>query len=323
MLSSTYVGLFKTKEKFDVILVTSPPLFVGITALIISFFKQLPFVFEVRDLWPESAIDTGVLTNKLLIKLSYWLEKKIYKRATLINVVTPAFKSVLMLQKSIPENKIIYIPNAADFSISDDLLTSFDSNKFRKEHNLQEKFVITYVGAHGVANNLIQLLDAAGRLIDTPVLFQLIGEGMEKAMLKEVVLKRNLRNVVFVDAVPKKEVFKYILASDVGVSVLKKVETFKTVFSNKTFDYMACKKPILMLIDGVSRELVEKANCGLYAEPENIDEIVSRVMYFLDNNSLLNLQGINGYNYAKNNFDRSILSNNYLGELVKVVDYNG
>ena len=323
VLSSTYVGLFKTKEKFDVVLVTSPPLFVGITALIISFFKQIPFVFEVRDLWPESAIDTGVLTNKLLIKLSYWLEKKIYKRATLINVVTPAFKSVLMLQKGIPENKIIYIPNAADFSISDDLLTSFDSNNFRKEHNLQEKFVITYVGAHGVANNLIQLLDAAGRLIDTPVLFQLIGEGMEKAMLKEVVLKRNLRNVVFVDAVPKKEVFKYILASDVGVSVLKKVETFKTVFSNKTFDYMACKKPILMLIDGVSRELVEKANCGLYAEPENIDEIVSRVTYFLENNSLLNMQGINGYNYAKNNFDRSKLSNYYLEELVKVLDYNG
>ena len=228
-----------------------------------------------------------------------------------------------MLQKGIPENKIILIPNAADFSISDDLLTSFDSNNFRKEHNLQEKFVITYVGAHGVANNLIQLLDAAGRLIDTPVLFQLIGEGMEKAMLKEVVLKRNLRNVVFVDAVPKKEVFKYILASDVGVSVLKKVETFKTVFSNKTFDYMACKKPILMLIDGVSRELVEKANCGLYAEPENIDEIVSRVTYFLENNSLLNMQGINGYNYAKNNFDRSKLSNYYLEELVKVVDYNG
>ena len=320
VLSSSFVGLFKTKNKFDVILVTSPPLFVGLTALIISFFKRIPYVFEVRDLWPESAIDTGVLTNKLLIKLSYWLESKIYNKASLINVVTPAFRNTLILCKGIPEKKIIYIPNAADFSISDELLSSFDVAQFRQQHNIQDKFVITYVGAHGVANHLIQLIDVAERLIDTNVLFLLIGEGMEKKMLKEEVVKRNLNNIKFIDAVPKKEVFKYILASDLGVSVLKKVETFKTVFSNKTFDYMACKKPILMLIDGVSRDLVEKANCGLYAEPENINEIVSKVKIYLENSYLLNKQGLNGYLYAKDNFDRSVLSNKYLDELIKMVE---
>lgn len=320
VLSSSIVGLFKTKNKFDVILVTSPPLFVGLTALIISFFKRIPYVFEVRDLWPESAIDTGVLTNKLLIKLSYWLERKIYNKASLINVVTPAFRNTLILHKGIQEKKIIYIPNAADFSISDELLSSFDVAQFRQQHNIQDKFVITYVGAHGVANHLIQLIDVAERLIDTNVLFLLIGEGMEKKMLKEEVVKRNLNNIKFIDAVPKQEVFKYILASDLGVSVLKKVETFKTVFSNKTFDYMACKKPILMLIDGVSRDLVEKANCGLYAEPENINEIVNKVKIYLENSSLLNKQGLNGYLYAKDNFDRSVLSNKYLDELIKMVE---
>jgi glycosyltransferase involved in cell wall biosynthesis len=318
VFSSTYVGLFKAERKFDVILVTSPPLFVGINAIILSFFKRVPYVFEVRDLWPESAIDTDVLTNKYLIKLSYWLEKIIYKKAKLINVLTPAFRAALINEKKVPEDKIIFIPNAADFTLSEDLLNNFKSDEFRKTHNTEDKFVITYVGAHGVANHLIQLIHVAERLKNTPIVFQLIGDGMEKIMLKQEVLKRNLQNVIFIDSVPKKEVFKYILASDLGVSVLKKVETFKTVYSNKTFDYMACKKPILMLIDGVSRELVETAKCGIYAEPENIEEIVNGIHFYLQNRKYLEIHGDNGYRYAQENFDRSKLSLRYLKNLIKV-----
>lgn len=318
VFSSTYVGLFKMKGKYDVILVTSPPLFVGITAIILSFFKRIPYVFEVRDLWPESAIDTGILTNKYLIKLSYWLETTIYKNARLINVLTPAFRTNMITKKGVPEKKIIFIPNAADFTLSNDLLSNFKIDEFRKANNTEDKFVITYVGAHGIANHLIQLIDVAEKFKDTPVVFQLIGEGMEKNMLKHETLKRKLLNVIFIDAVPKNEVFKYIVASDLGVSVLKKVETFKTVFSNKTFDYMACKKPILMLIDGVSRELIETARCGLYAEPENIEEIVNRINYYLNNKADLKIHGNNGYLYAQENFDRTKLSLRYLEHLLKI-----
>ncbi|GAK99713.1 glycosyl transferase [Nonlabens ulvanivorans] len=114
VFSSVYAGLFKVKGQHDVILVTSPPLFVGITAYILSVFKRLPFIFEVRDLWPESAIDTGVLQNKLIIKFAYWFESFIYKKAKLINVLTPAFRTKL-IEKGVPEKKILFIPNAADF----------------------------------------------------------------------------------------------------------------------------------------------------------------------------------------------------------------
>ena len=131
--------------------------------------------------------------------------------------------------------------------------------------------------------------------------------------------KRNLSNIKFIDAVPKTEIFKYILSCDIGSSILKKVDTFKTVYSNKTFDYMSCKKPILMLIDGVSRNLVEEANCGLYIEPENISEFEKGIRFYLNNKLVLKEQGINGYNFAKKNFDRDFISQYYLEQLNKMI----
>jgi len=313
VFSSIWAGLFKVKKKYDVILVTSPPLFVGITAYILSIFKRKPFVFEIRDLWPESAIDTGVLTNKLIINFAYWFEKIIYKKASLINVLTPAFRDKLINNKNVPKEKVIFIPNAADFSLAEKIESSdFNSSDFKEKLGLKGKFVITYVGAHGVANHLIQLVDAAERLQDTNVVFQLIGAGMKKQELKEEVKKKKLKNIIFVDSVPKSEVFKYILASDMGASVLKKVDTFKTIYSNKTFDYMSCKKPTLLLIDGVSRELVETANCGVYAEPENIDDIVEKVNWSYGHRQDLPNMGENGYMYAKKHFDRTILAKEYV-----------
>jgi len=312
MFSSLWAGLFKVKGNYDVIVVTSPPLFVGITGYLISKFKRIPMVFEIRDLWPESAIDTGVLTNKWIIKFAYALEAFLYKNAKLINVLTPAFYETLKDQKNVPESKLIMIPNAADFSLSEQVLQDFDRETFRKENQLDNYFVITYVGAHGVANYLDQILDAGKALADTNVLFLLIGQGMEKARLIEKAKNMNVSNVRFLDPVPKKDVFKYILASDMGASVLKNVDTFKTVYSNKTFDYFSCKTPILMAIDGVSRKLVEDAKAGSYVVPENIEEYNRIIRDYIANPSRLEIEGNNGYNYAKENFDREVLAKNYL-----------
>ncbi len=317
--SSIISGIFYARDKYDVIIVSSPPLFVGVTAYVLSFLKRTPFVFEIRDLWPESAIDTGVLKNKTIINLAYWFEGFIYRKAKKINVLTPAFRDYLINKKRVDLNKICFIPNAADFSLVKNVSINFDPNYFRRQHNIDENsFVITYVGAHGVANHLIQIIDTAELLKDTNVLFLLIGEGMEKKSLKEEALSRNMLNVRFIDAVPKSEVFKYILASDMGASVLKKVDTFKTVYSNKTFDYMSCKKPLFMLIDGVSRLLVEEANCGVYVEPENKFEFKDKILQYLNNQERVAREGENGYNFAIQNFDRSILALKYL-EIIKDV----
>ncbi len=146
---------------------------------------------------------------------------------------------------------------------------------------------------------------------------------MEKARLKAYAEKEGLLNTAirFIDAVPKASVFQYILASDLGASILKKNDTFKTIYSNKTFDYMACKKPVLMVIDGISRKLVEQAKCGLYVPPEDTTAFVSAVECYLKKTPAeIQAQGEQGYAYAKSHFDREILAKEYLNVLESLVN---
>jgi glycosyltransferase involved in cell wall biosynthesis len=166
---------------------------------------------------------------------------------------------------------------------------------------------------------LVQILDAAEKLKDTNAHFVLIGAGMLRDELIKDAQNRGLTNVEFIGPVSKNDVFKFILASDIGTSVLKKVDTFKTVYSNKTFDYMSCKKPIIMVIDGVSRELVEAAQCGVYAEPENANDIAEKVRYYISNPEKITIEGENGYQYALKHFDRQVLGENYLEEIKKLL----
>ncbi len=315
VFSSIYTGIFFAKQKYDVIIVTSPPLFVGITAYILSRIKKIPFIFEVRDLWPESAIDTGVVKNHLIIKMAYWFESFIYRKARLINVLTPAFRNSL-IKKGVPDNKIMLIPNAGDFDLVSEASKNFDPVLFRKQYSIKEDtFIITYVGAHGVANYLDQILEAARILQNENVVFWLIGDGMEKKRLKIKANQMGLKNVIFFDSVSKAEVFRYILASDLGASVLKKADAFKTVYSNKTFDYMSCKKPILMAIDGVSRKLIEDADAGTYVEPENADDFAEKVLFYKKNPDYAKRQGLNGYEFAINNFDRTVLAKRFIDHI--------
>ena len=323
MASSTQGGLTRLLREPDVILVTSPPLFVGITSLVLSVFKRKPFVFEIRDLWPESAIDTGVLQNPALISFAYAFEKFIYRRADLINTLTPAFRRKLVDVKGVPAEKVIMIPNAADFTLAERVTEGFDRKAFRENRGWGGRVVVTYVGAHGVANHLSQLLDAAALLKEEhpEVLFALIGDGMRKPALVARAEAEGLDNVEFVDSVPKAEVFRYILASDFGTSVLKRVDTFKTIYSNKTFDYMACRLPILLAIDGVSRELVERADCGRFIEPEDARDYADVVAFYLGlSREEWRRQGKSGYAYAREHFDRRKLSATYLKALEGVVD---
>lgn len=320
VFSSSVCVLTRLRGRHDIVLATSPPLFVAITGILVQFTKRVPLVFEVRDLWPESAVDTGVLTNPLLIRLAYWFERFVYRRASLVNVLTPAFERVLHERKDVPAPKLSMIPNGADFSIADQVMEHFHRNAFRAEHGLWDSFVVIYVGAHGVANHLGQLVDAAEQLTDTHALFLLVGDGMEKPRLQADVESRGLRNVRFVDPVPKAEVFKYILAADAGASVLKKCETFTTIYSNKTFDYMSCGKPIILAIDGVSRELIKAARCGLFVRPEDPTDLAEKVRFYMDNRAVAREHGANGSAYAREHFDRDGLAHKYMARLREVAE---
>lgn len=317
-LSSTWVGLTKVKRP-DVVIATSPPLTVAMTMRFLAACKRAPAIFEVRDLWPESAIDTGVLTSRLLIWLSYRLERMAYRRAKRINVLTPAFRDVLVSKKGIAPEKISVIPNGADPDI---VRPGPRDNEVRRSLGLEGKFVICYVGAHGRANRLGQLLDAAEifrrEAADARILF--VGDGMEKPGLIRQAKERGLENVIFVDSIPKERIADYINAADVCTAVLMRNDTFKTVYPNKVFDYMSCERPVVIGIDGVARQLVEEAGGGLFAEPENPRMFVDQVLRLKSSPELCRQMGQSGRRYVLEHFDRAKLARRYLELLSSIGD---
>ncbi|AXI10465.1 glycosyltransferase WbuB [Oceanobacillus zhaokaii] len=317
--SSLIAILFKIK-KHDVIVVTSPPLFVGITGVLAKFLKSMPLIFEVRDLWPESAIDTGVLNNKVMIEAAYLVEKLSYKFANKINVLTPAFKTALIENKNVAEDKVTMIPNGADLDI---FRPTEKQNWFREKYSLQDKFIITYMGAHGVANNLDSILNVAKKCSSLKdIVFLLVGDGMEKDRLKKRAIKEKIENVIFIDSQPKSIIPDICNASDICTAVLQKNDTFKTVYPNKVFDYMSCAKPILLGIDGVARELVEKSESGYYVDPNNSEEFKRLILKLYNDTEHLKELGKNGYKYVTQHFNRESLAKDYINEIERVVNKN-
>ena len=320
-LSYTFSSLIKSirLKKPDVIVITSPSIFVGISAILLSKLKRVPFILEVRDLWPESAVATGVLNNKVLLNILYWLEYKLYKHSKKIVVLTPAFKE--NIENRFPEfiNKIDIITNGADFSIMNQ---NNRSNEIRSKYGWEDKTVFAYFGAHGVANDLLQVVEVANKLKENNnILFVLIGDGMQKKMLQDKVSEYSLDNLQFIDSVPKNEVVDYIHAVDICMAILKKTDTFKTVYPNKVFDYMSCKKPVLITIDGITKELIETANCGLYSEPGNLNEFKNTVEKYINMpKSKLEDFGENGYSYVKEHFDREKLAIKYIKVIREVIN---
>jgi glycosyltransferase involved in cell wall biosynthesis len=309
-LSSTYAGSCCIARP-DVILATSPPLTIAPTMGCLKRRWRVPAIFEVRDLWPESAIDTGVLTNPLMIRLLYRMEANAYRRADWINVLTPAFEQALIEKKNIPAEIISMIPNGADLDI---MTPGPKENHIRKELGLKGKFVVSYFGAHGRANKVGQLLVVAERIKETlpDVRIMLVGDGMEKPDVVAEAKQRGLDNVIFVDAVPKDQVSDYINASDVCTAVLMKNDTFKTVYPNKVFDYMSCKRPIIIGIDGVARKLVEDAGAGLYAEPENPEAFIEALKTLKADPALCDRMGESGYRHAADHYSREAMGQKYL-----------
>ncbi|MHB0956090.1 MAG: glycosyltransferase family 4 protein [Pirellulaceae bacterium] len=317
-VSSTYAGLFKA-DRPDVILATSPPLTVAMTMSWLKFWRRRPAVFEVRDLWPESALDTGVIQPGRLADMLFRLERKAYRRADWINVLTPAFEQALVEKKHVDPTKISMIPNGADLDI---MIPGERDNQVRRELGLNGKFVVSYFGAHGRANRVGQLLDVAEKLKSSApdVRIMLVGDGMEKSQLVEDARRRELDNVIFVDSVAKERVCDYINASDVCTAVLMRNDTFKTVYPNKVFDYMSCRRPIIIAIDGVARKLVEDAGAGYFAEPEDPAAFVDVLLKLKDEPEARQRMGESGYRYAAEHYSRKAMAQKYLEVLERLVE---
>lgn len=298
--SSVVLGV--RQRGVDVVLGTSPPIFQAASAWLVAFLKRVPFVLEVRDLWPEFAIDMGVLTNPVLIRLSRWLEKFLYRRADHIVVNSPAYREYL-LEHAVPDDKITVVPNGVDTAVFEPASRGED---MRQEWGVAaDEFVVTYAGALGMANDIPTLLHAADKLKDRPVRIVLVGDGKERRRLEEQAAQMGLDNVLFAGTVPKAELPDVLAASDACVATLMAIPMFRTTYPNKVFDYMAAGRPTILGIDGVIREVVESADGGICVPPGDSETLAQAILRLSEDSTLTRRFGDNARRYVCQHFERA------------------
>jgi lipopolysaccharide/colanic/teichoic acid biosynthesis glycosyltransferase len=285
----------------DLVMGTSPPLFQAVSAWVVSILRRKDFLLEIRDLWPEFAIDLKVLRSPFLIFLSRWLERFLYSRADHLLVNSPAYRGYL-IQKGVSPGKISLIPNGVNPD-------AFDPNsmgqRFREKWNLHGKFVVTYAGSLGMANDLPTLLRAADLLReDAHTCFVLAGDGKERARLEAMTRQLELPNVIFTGAIPKEEMPAVLAASDACVAILKNISMFRTTYPNKVFDYMAAGRPTILAIDGVIREVVESARGGIFVPPGDSRFLAGAVRRLKEGPMLAKRMGASARAYVEENFNR-------------------
>jgi glycosyltransferase involved in cell wall biosynthesis len=300
MVSSALTGL--RTGPVDVVIGTSPPIFQAVSAWLVAVLRSRPFLLEVRDLWPEFAIDMGVLQNRLLIGIARGLERFLYWRATHIIVNSPAYRNYLV-DRGVPGEKVSLVPNGADPAMFDPVGSGGD---FRRRWNLpDDAFVATYAGALGMANDIPTIIKAAGELADDPsIRVVLVGDGKERARLEAVARDEGLTNVVFTGSVPKSEMPAVLAASDACIATLMDIPMFRTTYPNKVFDYMAAGRPTVLAVDGVIREVVEASEGGIFVQPGNGHELARGIRRLAENRPLAALMGTSARSYVIEHFDR-------------------
>ncbi len=289
--------------KTDLIIATTPQLFTALGGYLASIFKRKPWVMEIRDLWPESIKAVGAMEQSRILKILDRIVLFLYKRADKIIVVTDAFKDRIMAL-GIESEKIHVIKNGVHLS---KYQPRGKDHTLLKKHGLENKFVIAYIGTHGMAHKLDFILDSAVEVKQKEIHFLFIGDGAFKGRLIQQAKDLNLKNVTLLDAIPKAAVADYINIADVALINLRKSDTFKKVLPSKIFENAAMLKPILLGVEGEAKDLVTSYHAGLSFEPESKNEFLEKVnLIFEDKEQYLKMQE-GGLKLAKD-FDRKKLA---------------
>ena len=285
----------------DLVMGTSPPIFQAFSAWMFAFLRRKPFLLEVRDLWPEFAIDMGVLRNPALIWLSRRLERLLYARATHILVNSPAYRDYL-LKLGVAPLKVSLIANGVDPAMFDPASLG---QATRQKWGLQDKFVVTYTGAIGMANDLGMLLRAASRLREySDIVFLIAGDGKERANLEAQSRELDLKNTVFTGTVSKAEVADMMASSNACAAILQNIPMFRTTYPNKVFDYMAAGRPTLLAIDGAIREVIESSHGGIFVQPGDDEALTRAILRLRANPEEAHRMGELAHEYVTEHFNR-------------------
>jgi glycosyltransferase involved in cell wall biosynthesis len=302
-----FAGLF---VRTDLIVATSPQFFTAVSGYMVALVKRRPWVMEVRDLWPESIRAVGAAPGK-----EKWLDRMerlelfLYRKATKVIVVTHTFKKNLT-DRGADLEKIKVVTNGV---LMGDFVARPRDTKLVEELGLEGKFVVGYLGTHGMAHKLDFILDCVSEA-PANVHFLFIGGGASKAVLEERVKRKAYPNVSMLPSVPKSEIARYISVTDLALVTLRKSDTFKSVIPSKIFENAAMRKPILLGVEGESKAIIEKYGAGIAFEPENKAD-------FLDKLSKLTIDFAyyaecqNNCTYLAADYDRNVLANAMLAEL--------
>lgn len=301
-LSSFFIGL-RVKD-VDLVWGTTPPIFQALTAWLLARLKGIPFLLEVRDLWPAFAVEVGVLRSPALIRASEWLERFLYRHADQLVLNSPGFVEHVRARGG---KRISVVPNGAD-------ATMFDPNasgaQFRNAHGLPaDAFVVLYAGAHGLSNDLGIVLLAAELLKgDERIRIVLMGDGKDKPALQAQAADLKLENVRFLPPLPKTQMPEALVAADACLAILKPIKLYATVYPNKVFDYLAAGRPVLLAIDGVMRKVVEDAGAGLFVPPGDAPALAQSMTQLAGDPAQARAMGRAGRAYLEAHFDRARLA---------------
>jgi glycosyltransferase involved in cell wall biosynthesis len=315
VLSSLFTGLFRI-EKNDIIICESPPLFIGISALIISKFKGSKLIFNVSDLWPESAEKLDIIHNKFLLGVSYKLEALLYRCSTLVVGQTKGIVS--NINNRFNKVPTYWLPNGIDFHAFN---IHADGTLFRAKNDYTPTdFLLVYAGVLGHAQGLEVILEAAEKTLSTiAIQYLIIGDGPKYGILLEKATNRNLSNVKFLGNIPRHEMPEAVAACDAYIVPLKKNNLFLGAVPSKLFEPLAMGKPIILGVDGEARDLfIDRGNCGLYYEPENAKELMNCVYDLYKDRFKCEILGLNGRKFVCENFDRKFIAYKYYQELSKL-----
>lgn len=313
VITAAWIGCFKL-GKFDYIMCESPPLFLGLTAYFLKKTKKAKLIFNVSDLWPESAEKLGLVTNAFFLKSATKLEEFLYRKSDLISCQTQGI--VKNISERFPNKKVYWLPNGVD-------LNFYNYNEIKSDWRIknnfnEDDFILLYAGIIGHAQGLETVLRAANKLKEyTKIKFVLLGSGPEKEKLLKLKEEQQLINVLFYDAVAKVEMPEIIFAIDVALIPLKRLDLFKGAIPSKIFENLAMKKPILLGVEGEAKELfIDKGNAGLAFIPEDDSDMASKVLEMYNKREQLLTYGENGFSYVENYFTRDKIANEFFEQLV-------
>ena len=320
-LSAASTGLFLSRP--DVVIATSPQLLVAVAGWCLACCKRVPYVFEVRDLWPESLAAVGMgngnsLLHRALAKIADFL----YRRSDRVVVVAPAFADHLVEYWRVPREKISVVENGVETKLfAPEPFTGEAATALRRELRAEEKFVVSYIGTMGMAHGLETIIAAAAQLQDAnpEIVFLMIGEGADKAHIAALARGRGLNNLRFVDQQPREKIPACICASDACLVLLKKTDLFKTVIPTKMLEFMSCARPVILGVDGQARAILEEARAGLVIEPENSGALVKAIRYLAANPELARTLGQNGREHIIRRYSRRQTAETYIHALEELL----